>query len=200
MEPKGKEKEQYWIKQLASGNNKAVSYFYDLHYASLVYFANRLIQDEAEATDIVAECFIKLWSKYGDFSTTENIKAFLYIACRNSCLSFLRDIKRRTAAQQLYFSQLEQSENNIAHQIIEAEFLQILDKEVDELPEMCRKVFHLLYFEGKKTDEIAEELNLSVQTVRNYKTRAVEKLKTSFLQKGISGPFFIAFLILIEKL
>ncbi len=194
MEPAGKKDEQYWVEQLINGNDKALGYFYNLH------FAGRLTQDEPEASDIVAECFIKLWRKHPDFITGENVKAFLYITCKNRCLSFLRDTKRKTAAQQLYFSQLEQNENNVLHQIIEAEFLQILDHEVSLLPEMCRKVFSLLYFEGKKTDEIAAELNLSVQTVRNYKTRAVEKLKTSFLQKGISCTFLIAFLAFIKNL
>ena len=62
----------------------------------------------------------------------------------------------------------------------------------------CREVFNLIYFEGKKTDEIAFQLNLSVKTVRNHKARAVDQLKTAFLKKNLSGPFYLAFLLFID--
>ena len=200
MEPAGKKDEQYWMAQFTDGNTLALGYFYKLHYKPLCYFANRLTQNETEAKDIVTNTFVRLWEKHQEFEAAENIKSFLYLSIKGASLNYLRDLKKRTAAQQLYFNQIEQNENTILHEIIEAEFLKVLDKEIGLLPGKCREVFNLLYFEGKKTDEIAAKLNISVQTVRNHKTRAVELLKTSFLKKGISGPFFIAFLMFIENL
>ncbi|MCD0487791.1 RNA polymerase sigma-70 factor [Pedobacter sp. MC2016-14] len=200
MEPKGKENEQYWLNEFIAGNNQALGYFYKLHYKPICYFATRLTQHEPEAKDIVTDTFVKLWEKHAEFETAANIKSFLYLSVRGACLNYLRDLKKRTAAQQLYFEQIDQNGNSVLHEIIEAEFLKILDREINLLPEKCKEVFTMLYFEGKKTDEIAAELEISVQTVRNHKTRAVELLKSSFLKKGVSGPFFAAFLIIIQKL
>ncbi len=200
MELRKKKDDAYWITQLKNGNNNALSYFYDLHYTALVYFAIRLTQDEPQAKDIVSESFVKVWEKHQDFTTIENLKAFLYIRCRNECLNYLRSLKRKTAAQQLYFDQLELSEDSVLHEIIQAEFLQILDEEISLLPQKCREVFKLLYYEGKKTAEIAMQLDISVKTVRSHKGNAVELLKTAFLKKGISRPFYLAFLLFINRL
>ncbi len=192
--------DEYWTERFIKGSHNALEYFYKQHYQPLCYFAIRLIEDEPEAKDIVAECFVKLWKKHADFKTAENIKAYLYISCRHVCLTYLRDLGRRTASQQLYFEQLEQDGDSILNEIINAEFFRLLDLEVKQLPEKCREVFNLIYFEDKKTDEIARQLDLSVQTVRNHKSRALELLKTAFLKKGITGPFLLAFFLFIDSL
>ncbi|WEK18643.1 MAG: RNA polymerase sigma-70 factor [Candidatus Pedobacter colombiensis] len=194
-----KEDEQYWMDGFRNGNNQALSHFFDLHYKPLSYFATRLTQDAMEAEDIVANCFVKLWKRHEDFQTVNNIKAFLYISCRNACLDHLKQLKRKTTAQEEYFKQLEESEETILFQIIEAEFLQLLNAEIQLLPEKCGEIFKLIYFDGKKTDEIAAELDLSVKTIRNHKARAVALLKTSFLKKGMKDGLYLALLLFLQN-
>ena len=198
MGPKGEKKEQYWTAQFIGGNKLALNYFFEQYYQPLCYFTIRLTKNEEEAKDIVANCIIKLWERHADFKTAANIKAFLYISCRNGCLEYLRNLRRKTAAQQVYFDQLLESEETIFHQIIEAEFLQILNEEINLLPGRSGEVFKLIYLEGKSTEEIALALDLSVQTVRNHKTRAIEMLKTAFLKKGITRMWFIALLFFLD--
>lgn len=194
MEPAGIKDEVYWVKLFVAGNEVALDYYFKLHYHPLRYFACSIIHEPMEAEDIVAGCFSKLWEKRSDFSNSENIKGFLYVSCRNYCFQFLRNLKRRNVAQQLYFEQLEQSERNVLNEIIEAELLNLLEKEIILLPGRCSEVFRLLYFEGKNTVEIALQLDLSVQTIRNHKTRALELLKTAFLKRGIKDALVLALL------
>jgi RNA polymerase sigma-70 factor (family 1) len=187
------------MESFRSGEDKALAYFFDLHYKSLCYFAVRLAQDVEQAEDIVSECLLKLWQSRTEFQTTQNIKAFLYISCRNACLNYLKYLKRRSAAQELYFGQLQEGEDTILYQIIETEVLEILSKEIEELPDKCREVFKLIYLENKKTDVIAAELGISVKTVRGHKARAIELLKTQLLKKGMSGAILLAFLLFIDR-
>jgi len=196
---KDKQEEQYQIEGFRSGNEQMLSYFFDLHYKSLCYFAGRLLQDEHQAKDIVSGCFVKLWERHADFETAQNIKAFLYISCRNACLDYLKHLKRKTAAQELYFNQLNGEEENILFQIIETEILEILSKEIELLPPKCKEVFKMIYFDGKKTDEIADQLGLSVQTIRNHKTKAIELLKNQLLKKGVSSAVYLAFVFFIDR-
>jgi len=191
--------EQFWAASFREGNEEALAHFFKLHNKSLCFFANRLVQDAVEAEDIVSDCFLKLWKRHKDFETSSNIKSFLYVSCRNACLDYLKHLKVKSAAQQNYFSQLTQSEETILYTIMEAEFLEILSQEIELLPEKCREIFKLIYFEGKKTDQIALDLELSVQTVRNQKTRAVELLKTAFFKKGMSTAFSLALLLFTSK-
>ena len=198
MRPSQKENEAYWITSLHNGEDPALAHFFDLHYKSLCYFAGRIIQDDTEAEDIVADCFLKFWERHNDFDSYQNIKAFLYISCRNACLNHIKHLKVKTIVQQEYFSQLQQGEETILFQIMETEVLEILHTEIEELPGKCKEVFKLIYFDGKKTEKIAEELGISAQTVRNHKTRAIELLKTSMLKKGISATVMLGFLLLVQ--
>jgi RNA polymerase sigma-70 factor (family 1) len=200
MDPKAPQDDQYWIEEFRKGNSKALTYFFQLHAKSLNYFAKGLIQDEAESQDVVSDCFIKLWQRHQEFKTVQNIKAFLYISCRNACLNYLDHLKVKTTVQKKIIKELEEGEETILIDIINAEVLGLLAKEIEGLPGKCREVFRLIYFDHKDTGEIAEALELSVKTVRNYKAKAVELLKTSFLKQGISGSAYLAFLIYMNRL
>jgi RNA polymerase sigma-70 factor (family 1) len=192
------QEEKNWSESLRKGEDLALSFYFKLHAKSLVFFANRLINNSSEAEDVVADCFVKVWERRADFQTEENIKAFLYISCRNACLDYLRRIKVKTSAQQVYLNQQEEGEDTTLNHIITAEVLTILNEEISQLPENYREVFQLMYFDLKKTDEIADQLGLSVQTVRNYKARAIALLKTSMLKRGISSMGLLALVLFIE--
>lgn len=193
------EDENYWIDAFRKGDEMALAHFFDLYHRALCYFCNRLIENNSEAEDIVSECFVKIWQRRDTFETSRSIKAFLYISCRNASLNYLKQLKRRTALQEEYFRQLVVVDIAVLNQVVEAEFLNILHHEVSVLPDQCRKVFSLIYFEGKKTDEIAELMGLSVKTVRNHKARAVELLHHAFLKKGVSDAFAFAVFIFLNK-
>lgn len=191
--------EQNVMESFRQGDEAAFAIFFDLHYKSLCYFAMPLTKDTQQAEDTVAECFFKLWELRTEFQTEQNIKAFLYISCRNACLNHLRNLKRRNAAQELYFSQLEAGEETILYQIIEMEVLHMLSCEIEELPTKCREVFKMIYIENKKTIEIANLLGISVKTVRGHKARAIDLLKSQLLKKGVSTVALLAFLFFIDR-
>jgi RNA polymerase sigma-70 factor (family 1) len=188
-----------WIDQFRAGMESSLAYFFKEHHRSLCFFASKIVNDPFQAEDIVADCFIKLWNRRDTFETPENIKAFLYIACRNNCLNYLRDLKRRTDAQELYFQQLDLQSDEILYDIIDTEVVDILAREIEGLPDKCKKVFKLIYLEGKNTDEIAAALNLNVQTVRNHKTRAIELLRSQFLKKGLTATLQLFLLMFIDS-
>ncbi|HWW42120.1 MULTISPECIES: RNA polymerase sigma-70 factor [Pedobacter] len=191
--------EHYWIDEFRKGNEKALAYFFRLHYRSLCYFVSKMIQDDAEAEDIAAISFIKLWDRKDSFEKNENIKAFLFITCRNASLNFLKQLERRTIRQEEYVRHLSDIDDVVLNQVVESEFLNVLNQEVEQLPEQCSKVFSMIYFEGKKTDEIAEIMGISVKTVRNYKSRAIEILHNSFLKKKVSDALMLAMFIFLNK-
>lgn len=190
--------EEEWMAAFRDGDDTALAYFFKLHSKALAYFADRMLQDKSESDDIVSRCFLKLWEKHEAFKTAQNIKAFLYISCRNACLDYLASLKVRTKAQENYIAHLNSADETVLYDIIQTEVLDMVNKEIELLPEKMKVIFKLLYLEGKTTQEIAEELNLSVQTVRNQKTKAVEMIKNSLIKKGVSTALQLAFLFFVE--
>lgn len=181
------------------GDEQGLAFFFKIHYRPLCYFVTKLIQDEVEAEDIVSLAFVKLWERRKNFESPQRIKAFLYISCRNASLNFLKQLKRKTVLQQEYQKHLELVDETVLNHVVESEFINSLYQEVALLPLQCRRVFALLYFEGKKTDEIADTMGISVKTVRNYKARAIEILHHAFLKKGIAEALSLAVFIFLHK-
>ncbi len=200
MEAKVKHDEQYWVEAFRDGKESALAHFFELHHKALRYFATRLIQDKEEAEDIILDCFVKLWNgDHTEVHSLQNVKAFLYISCRNACFNYLKKLKTKTAAQEQYFKQLTLSEESVLNKIIETEVIEMLAAEIEYLPEKCREVFKLMYFDHMKPDEIANELGISVKTVSGHKAKAIELLKSAILKRGINDALFLAFLLFLDN-
>jgi RNA polymerase sigma-70 factor (ECF subfamily) len=173
------------IKGLKKGDAKAFAYIYKLHYQPLCYFAWQLIGDKEDATDVVAEVFIKIWERRQQFDALSSVKAFLYIATRNACFDFLKSRKRSNASKKDYAYWMEDRGGEITGLMFNAELAQILNEEIERLPQKCRAIFKLSYFDGLKSEDIARQLQISIQTVWNQKTKATRLIRTGFLKRSL---------------
>lgn len=90
----------------------------------------------------------------------------------------------------------EESSENFEDNLILTEVHKELAEAVEKLPPECRKVFDLSYFQGKDNETVAEELGLSVNTVRHKKLRGKK-----FWEMGLKDifPFVVFFLDILEK-
>jgi RNA polymerase sigma-70 factor (ECF subfamily) len=165
---------------------------FDEYFPQMQFFATRLIGDQEEARDIVNNVFLKLWGIKSNFETLTNIKAFLYITTRNSCLNFLHYRCRQETGKKEYENRLSQAveEKNAEMRIMEAELMQLIYQKVEELPKKCREIFKLTYFEGLHAGEIARQLNISTSTVTTQRYNAIKYLKAV-----LSEEDFLLFLL-----
>lgn len=162
------------------------------HYRYRVYeYARKWLLETQDAEDVTADTFIKLWNKKRDFESFENITGFLLVTVRNSCIDILRHQKRK--AEKETEIQYQYSQNNDFSLLeIKEGFLKLIYAEVEKMPTKMKEVFLLSYAEGLKPQEIAQKLNLSVQTVSNQKTNAIKLLKQAFANR----PALLIFILL----
>ena len=173
------------------GEEKGFAWFFRLYYPTICFFANRLINDRLEAEDITDEAFIKLWERRGNFETAESIKNFLYLTVRNACFDLLRHQKVINVHREV-IGRLNPTEDNfVLQEMIRSEVLGELYQAIEKLPAQCRKVFRLLYLEGKNYHEIASELQLSVNTIRNQKAIGIQLIKKKL--PALFGMFIFIF-------
>ncbi|MDF2192598.1 RNA polymerase sigma-70 factor [Paraflavitalea sp. CAU 1676] len=163
------------------------------NYKALVFYANQLIKNDLLSEDIVSEVFTKLWALRKNFDNTPSIRAFLYVSVRNACYDHLRseDIHNRIHKEILYTTDYVAEVNRDDYDMMYAEYIQQLYVQVKELPERCGEVFKLFFFQQLTTREIALALNISEQTVRNQKTKAVGILKAALLKKDLLPVSFV---------
>jgi len=170
----------------SQGDSGAFTAIYNEYYPTLYYFVKRFVYERVDAEDITADIFVKLWKMHPNFATIQNIKAFLYITARNSCIDFLRRRQRQTERQkEMLYVLLQQPAEGILKDDTRAEVLRMIYQEIELLPPARRNVFKLAYLDGLSNDAIADFLHLSNQTVRNHKQLAVNQLRMAILQKNI---------------
>lgn len=170
------------VYELKKGNTQALHAVHDLYYAALRNFAAGLLSDPVAAEDIVIDVFVILWKKHEDFETLQNIKAFLYISTRNACINQIKKTQRDSEMKTGLRNYLSaDSEEFVLNEMIRAEVLQQIYDAVESLPSQCRKVFKSCYVEGMSNAEVAEQLSISINTVKNHKAKALGLLRLKFL-------------------
>lgn len=166
------------------GDEKAFQKLYYLLNKRLIFFAVGMVGEEI-AGDIVQDAFIKLWERHEQFSNFNALKAFLYLSIKNACIN----LSKRDHVFQRYQQTLTEpvDEQHMLYRLIEAEVIDEVYLALQRLPEGCRNVIFLSYFEGLSNQEVANELNVSINTVKTQRVRALKLLRKIFkeLSPGI---------------
>lgn len=177
MQHKNKETIGDYIRSFQNGEEKGFNFFFHEYYVALCYFSFQVIKEKSIAEEIAGDALMKLWERRENFDNLPTIKSFLYTATRNASLNVLR-IQRRNnqrAKELLYLS--NENEANVIHQIVETETYREIHLALKTLPPQCKKIFQMIFLEGKNSKQIADELNLSISTIRNQKARALTLLR-----------------------
>ena len=148
---------------------------FDSYYPALCLFASNIVIDDAVAEDLVQEVFIKLWEKTEPLNNEYALKTFLYNAVKNKCLNHLEHSKVVQKHKEHTHIVLKDN-SEINNLIIEEETHRLIYNAIDELPAQCKNIL-LLSINGLKNNEIAEELDISANTVKTQKKIAYKQLK-----------------------
>jgi RNA polymerase sigma-70 factor (family 1) len=163
---------------------------FHLFHPALCFFARKWVNDMSIAQDIVTEVFLKLWQKQADFDTLYSVKAFLYISTRNACINHNQQAQYQSRVKANIRQFSNEVESDGVNEIIHAEVLQEVYSIVKELPTKCREVMMLSYSEGMDCHEIARKMSVSVNTVRNQKTRGVHLIRNRFRSANYEAEIF----------
>jgi len=164
--------------QLKRGSRTAFEQFYNQQYFSVFYFACRFLPDSQAAEDVTTDSFLKLWQRLNDFESMGAMHAFLQITVKNACLNLLRSRQRESARYLELYNLLEQNDPQaFDQQQLTAQLYQHIYEEIEKLSPQLKKVFMLAYIEGLSNEEIALQLDIHNQSVRNDKARALKQLR-----------------------
>jgi RNA polymerase sigma-70 factor (family 1) len=170
-------KAEEYLYAFRQGLERGFNFFFREYYASLSYFSYNYTNDRSIAEEIAGETLMKLWELHKNFDNLQAIRSFLYDATRNASLNWIRSQKRNSRKLNELSYLTEDLERNSFEQIVEAETYRETLSALKALPPQCRKIFQMLFLEGKNCQQIAKELNLSISTIRNQKARALSLIR-----------------------
>ena len=155
------------------------------YFSKMKYFAKEYVISEEDAENIVQDVFVELWENKEMLNMHMNLIAYLVTTIKNKCLNHLRHklVVQETASKlqeeytislRMNLDSLEAFDNNLfSDQDIE----KIISRALDTLSEKCRTIFIMSKIEGKKQKEIAQELNISINTIETQMGIAYKKLR-----------------------
>ncbi len=176
---------QMLIEDIQQGNSGAFKQFFEGFYPSACVFARKYLRDSDLAEDAAQDAFIEFWKRKDQFNDFKAVKGFLYTVTRNNCLNQIRirnlheEILRKELTTDSFFNELIQEE----------ETYRIIYQAVNGLANQSRKII-LLSLKGYKNPEIAEELDISLNTVKTLKKNAYKELRNK-----LKGHVFTLFLL-----
>jgi RNA polymerase sigma-70 factor, ECF subfamily len=174
----------FLVKKYCTGDNDALAEFFRLNFASLLFTAYSILEDEEQSKDLVSEIFTKLLeyskeSRQKRFSDCSNFEGYIVVIIKNRCIDVLRQNKNRFKILSSIKHSIQTSVLNNASSNFEKESLNYY---FEMLPPREKEVL-TLHLEGYEHKEIAEKLGISYNSVRNNIAEAKKKLRIQL--KGI---------------
>jgi len=183
--------EEQWFRLLLEDSEAALQYFYKKYIRFIEGYVRPIVDDTAEAEDIASAVFQKLWEKRKTLKSLKNLEGFLYLAARNLAFNHLKKQKTVSVKQREWMAVSGKEEKDfIVAKDSEATLtitLQEIYQRAATLPPACREIFVLYYRQGKKAGEIAEQLQINIQTVYNQLSKAVGVLRKTLKEKRLLG-------------
>ena len=181
-------KDNLFIKRFNAGEQHAFKELFHRYYKPLCSYVYAIIKDVEATDDIVQDLFLVLWNRKADFDHINRITSFLFVSARHASFNLLdhEEVKLRKIGEYLAEYHGEETEERI---LIE-EFDHMLSRWVESLPTECGRIMKLT-LAGKKNKEIADELAISVQTVKNQKVKGFKILRTLYKQDYLLIILFI---------
>lgn len=150
---------------------------YVTYYSRMFRFAKEYVLFDEDAENVVQDVFLLLWEKREVLDIQVSLVSYLFSLVKNRSLDYLRHkVVAEEYRQELTFklSALEQLNYTFTS---EEDIEQAVTKAIDKLPERCREIFLKSRIEGMKYREIADELDISMNTVENQMSIALKKLR-----------------------
>lgn len=152
------------------------------YYSRLCYYVYRMLMDKEDAEDVVQELFLTLWNNRKKIEINENVSGYLYRMAKNMALNHIR-------SETNYRSVLENREEPLSYyeenQLESEEFRISLNDCINHLPDRCKEVLLLHRVKGLKQKEIADQLSISVKTIKNQIHSSLQRLKKCLELKGV---------------
>lgn len=173
-----------WEK-IRDGDTLALKLLHDRYYYQLYLYAQKLYHNHYGLDEAISDCFIKLWIKRKDLVINRSVKSYLFLVLRNGLIDKVRKKKGIILLDTGSLPELpdDETQNELDHY---AKLYLALEK----LPDQRRRILELAVFESYTYAQIAEKLEISVNTVKTQIGRAYRFLKEELDPKSLQ-LFFI---------
>lgn len=164
---------------IEQSNEKAFVMLYDLFSKDLSKYILSKVSDLDLAQDILHDLFLSVWKNKDKLKEIKSLPAYLYSSCRYLIMAYYR---KRVNSE---VSEIDLSQLDILDESVELEdrlhyryIIDLVEQEIENLPEKCKAVFKMSRYEYLSNKEIATRLDISESTVEKHINKAISRLRS----------------------
>lgn len=165
------------LADIVKGDELAFSKLYSFFYPSLFKFVVSKIAVQSSAEDILHDLFLSVWMNRSKMTEIDSIPAYLYSSCRYLIIDYIRKSSVWNTHQDLADLDIGYQEAPLEDRLYFRYLLDMVNDEIENLPERCKEIFKLSREELKSNKEIAETLGISESTVENQINKALKRIR-----------------------
>ena len=170
---------QALVKALKEGNQLAFSIVYKTYAAQTFSLAFKYLLNKELAEDAVQNLFLKLWLKKEEIDETKPINRYLFTMLKNDLLNTLRDSKKNIYLLEDCLSMVLELEDNSQNENLKQEQMNIIQQALEQLSPQRRKVFEMKFSGKYSNQEIADKLNLSINTIKFQYSQSLKQIRAT---------------------
>ena len=183
------------VESAKKGDQSAYAQLMDRYRESIYYMMFKMVRHQDDADDLTIEAFGKAFSRLEQYSPSYAFSTWLFKIASNNCIDFIRkkrikvtsmDTGYTTSNGEVIFVDAKAHTLNPEETIIHGQKVIHMRLLVSKLKPRYRQLVEKRYFEELSYEEIAEELNLPLGTVkaqlfraRDFLSSMIEKTKDS---------------------
>jgi RNA polymerase sigma-70 factor (ECF subfamily) len=173
-------------KTIRDGDTHSLKVLHDKYYYQMCLYAKKIYPNQRELDEAVSDCFIKLWTRRTDILIEHSVKSYLFLMLRNALIDLMRKKQWAIILEVNSLPDLpdDETQNDLDQY---ARLYTALEK----LPEQRRRILELAVFESCSYAQVAERLNISINTVKTQIGRAYRYLKEELDPKSIQLLFLL---------
>ncbi len=182
--------EQELLRRLKKSKKKAFKELYNIYWESLFISAYNILKNKEVCEEIIQNVFISIWKNRTQLQIKTSLKSYLYTSVRYQVFYQIKKNKERKHVT--FFDNLEKrlEYNSPEVKMIYKDLIKQINSIVNNLPEKCQKVYRLSREEQLSHKEISKRLNISIKTVQNHITKALQILRTHLQNVSLLFTFF----------
>lgn len=168
--------------RIQDGDEGAFTFVYD-RYNKLIYvLAYRYLMDEDRAKDVVQYVFVRLWEYRREWSIGVSLKNFLFTMAKNYMLNLIRNENTALEKQYEMAQRTLEYEDDLVEKLERREQMSLFYQVLAKLPEQKKKICLMKLRGDVSNQEIAEQLHLSINTVKSHYAEALKLLRRELLK------------------
>lgn len=165
------------LQKIAGGDKKAFSEVYERFHRPLLRHVVSKVGNLSAAEDILHDLFFSLWNGRGRLVNIDSLPAYLYTSCRYLVFQYIKKNSAHESNIEWVAENIGNNEQSIEERLYYRYLLDIINLEIEDLPEKCKQVFKMSREELMTNKEIASALHISESTVENQINKAIKRIR-----------------------